>query len=72
MLGINPNIKDLSEESRNYVIVQGDVKAIVKPIKSLNASDVTGVVQKLTIKEHAIARNASGFWYYFFSSFDVF
>jgi NH3-dependent NAD+ synthetase len=62
VLGINPNLNDLSEDSRGYVIVQGDVKALVPPIKSLNAPDVTGVVQKLTIKEHAIARNASGFW----------
>ncbi|KAK9503558.1 hypothetical protein O3M35_010091 [Rhynocoris fuscipes] len=61
-LGINPDISNLSEEERNYVIYQGDVKAIGKPIKGLNTPDITGVVQRLTIREHAIARNASGFW----------
>lgn len=42
--------------------MQGDVKAIGKPVRSINYPDVTGVIQRLSITEHAIARNASGFW----------
>uniref|UniRef100_A0A069DSX6 RING-type E3 ubiquitin transferase n=1 Tax=Panstrongylus megistus TaxID=65343 RepID=A0A069DSX6_9HEMI len=61
-LGINPDFKHLTEDERSYVIYQGDVKAINKPIKGLNTPDITGVIQRLTIREHAIARNASGFW----------
>ncbi|KAL1140971.1 hypothetical protein AAG570_000897 [Ranatra chinensis] len=61
-LGVNPNIKRLNEESKKYVVVQGNVEAISKPIKSVNSPDISGVVQKITIREHAIARNASGFW----------
>ncbi|XP_014244136.1 mitochondrial E3 ubiquitin protein ligase 1-like [Cimex lectularius] len=61
-LGINPDYYDLDETTRKYVIYQGTVKAIGRPIRGLYAPDITGVVQRLTIKEHAIARNTSGFW----------
>lgn len=61
--GVNPNIQAvLFKNKKKYIVVQGDVKALGKPIKSINYPEVTGVIQKLSVTEHAIARNASGFW----------
>lgn len=59
-LGINPDISNLSDEDRKYTIYQGEVKALGGTVKSAN--DYTGVFLRKTIKEHAMARNASGFW----------
>ncbi|BES95839.1 E3 Ubiquitin ligase [Nesidiocoris tenuis] len=61
-LGINPNYEELSPEDRLYVAYQGEIKALGKPISSSNGLDVTGVIQRFTLKEHAITRNSSGFW----------
>lgn len=32
------------------------------PIRSLNNTNVNGVIQKLSIKEHVIQRSTAGFW----------
>lgn len=60
-LGINPDVNKLSDEERKYTIYQGEVKAIGKTVRS-SLNDYTGVLLRKTIREHAIARNASGFW----------
>uniref|UniRef100_A0A0A9W311 RING-type E3 ubiquitin transferase n=1 Tax=Lygus hesperus TaxID=30085 RepID=A0A0A9W311_LYGHE len=61
-LGINPIFDNLSNDDKFYAAYQGEVKALGKSIKSLNSPDVSGVIQRLTIREHSIARNSSGFW----------
>lgn len=60
-LGINPDINELNDEEKKYTIYQGEVKAVDKTIKSTN-NEYTGVLLRKTIREHAVARNASGFW----------
>lgn len=45
-----------------YVAIRGTVKALGKPLRSINKNDIIGVVQKLSIKEHVVARTTAGFW----------
>ncbi|XP_063531283.1 mitochondrial E3 ubiquitin protein ligase 1 [Cydia strobilella] len=45
-----------------YVVIRGLVKPLGNPIVSNYNNSVTGVVQRLTIKEHVIARTSAGFW----------
>ncbi|KAI5635472.1 e3 ubiquitin ligase domain-containing protein [Phthorimaea operculella] len=45
-----------------YVVIRGIVKPLGNPIHSNYNNTVTGVVQRLTIKEHVIARTSAGFW----------
>jgi len=61
-VGANVNINELSEENKKYAIIRGKVKAVGSPIKSFNATDVFGVIQRLSIKEHAVTRDSGGFW----------
>lgn len=45
-----------------YVVLRGSVKALGNPIRSAHNESVTGVIQKLTLKEHVVARTPAGFW----------
>ncbi|XP_033327217.1 mitochondrial E3 ubiquitin protein ligase 1 [Megalopta genalis] len=45
-----------------YIAVRGFVKPLGKPLTSINNKKITGVVQKLKIKEHVVARTTAGFW----------
>ncbi|XP_022127953.2 mitochondrial E3 ubiquitin protein ligase 1 [Pieris rapae] len=45
-----------------YVVVRGLVKPLGNPITSNYNQSVTGVIQRLIIKEHVIARTSAGFW----------
>ncbi|XP_045490875.1 mitochondrial E3 ubiquitin protein ligase 1-like [Colias croceus] len=45
-----------------YVVIRGLVKPLGNPITSNYNQSVTGVIQRLTIKEHVIARTSAGFW----------
>lgn len=45
-----------------YIAIRGIVKPLGKPLNSINNKKLTGVVQKLKIKEHVIARTTAGFW----------
>lgn len=45
-----------------HVVVRGKVKAIGPPIKSLNKPWTNGVIQRLTVKEHAIQKSYYGTW----------
>nr|CAD7425629.1 unnamed protein product [Timema monikensis] len=55
-------IQSIPDKKLHYVALRGTVKAIGSPIKSLNSSNVSGVVQKLSIKEHVMTRSTAGFW----------
>lgn len=44
------------------MVIRGLVKSLGNPIKSNYNDNVTGVIQRLTIKEHVIARTSAGFW----------
>ena len=55
-------IKNNSDNTLKYVALRGVVKPISNAIKSYSNEKVTGVVQKLSIKEHVIARSVTGFW----------
>ena len=46
----------------DYVVVRGKVKALSSPIRSQNAWNTYGVVQKFTTKEHLVTRHNFGFW----------
>lgn len=65
-LELSTNLKkQLSEEPDNtlkYVVLRGIVKPLGNAIKSNTDEKITGVVQKLTIKEHVVARSSTGFW----------
>lgn len=68
-----PSIEEVNEELKTviqaapgkkipYVALRGTVKSMGAPLKSFNMSDVSGVIQKLTLKEHIVTRRSSGFW----------
>lgn len=57
------NIVDKSPDNKvNYIAIRGIVKPLGKPLQSLNNKSITGVIQKLKIKEHVVARTTAGFW----------
>ncbi|PSN44666.1 hypothetical protein C0J52_15743 [Blattella germanica] len=45
-----------------YVAIRGSVKAIGAPIISVNNPNITGTIQKLSVKEHVVARGSAGYW----------
>ncbi|EZA62430.1 hypothetical protein DMN91_003756 [Ooceraea biroi] len=62
---VGPNLDTLLANepgNKRYVGVRGVVRPLGEPLKSINKSDVTGVIQKLTIQEHVVARTSAGFW----------
>jgi len=62
-VGSNLNtVLDNEPSNRCYIGVRGIVKPLGEPLKSINKSDITGVIQKLSIQEHVIARTSAGFW----------
>ncbi|XP_043282929.1 mitochondrial E3 ubiquitin protein ligase 1 [Venturia canescens] len=46
----------------SYVVIRGLVTPLGKPFRSINNDAVTGVIQKLSVKEHVVARTTAGFW----------
>ncbi|KZC11935.1 PREDICTED: mitochondrial ubiquitin ligase activator of nfkb 1 [Dufourea novaeangliae] len=63
---VGPQLGNLVNESVDnkvgYVAIRGIVKPLGKPLTSINNKRITGVVQKLKIKEHVVARTTAGFW----------
>lgn len=56
-------IVDTNTDSKiNYVAIRCFVKPLGKPLNSINDKKITGVIQKLKIKEHVVARTTGGFW----------
>lgn len=51
-----------SDNKIGYIAIRGIVKPLGKPLSSINNKKLTGVVQKLKIKEHVVARTTAGFW----------
>lgn len=63
---VGPQLGELVEKSPDnkiaYIAIRGIVKPLGKPLNSINNKKLTGVVQKLKIKEHVVARTTAGFW----------
>ncbi|VVC96616.1 unnamed protein product [Leptidea sinapis] len=66
VLGIDSSLqKEISKYPNDvipYAVVRGLVKPLGNPITSNYNQTVTGVIQRLTIKEHVVARTSAGFW----------
>lgn len=64
---VGPHLGELidksADEKISYIAISGIVKPLGKPLNSINDRKITGVVQKLKIKEHVVARSSTGFWY---------
>lgn len=56
LLDKNPNNKV------DYIAVKGVVKPLGESLQSINKKDVTGVIQKLSVREHVVARTSAGYW----------
>lgn len=55
---------DKSPDSKiDYIAIRGIVKPLGEPLTSINNRKITGVIQKLKIKEHVVTRSTAGFWY---------
>ncbi|XP_072943357.1 mitochondrial E3 ubiquitin protein ligase 1 [Epargyreus clarus] len=57
--------KEISKYPNNvipFVVIRGLIKPLGNPIRSSTNQAVTGVIQRLTIKEHVVARTSAGFW----------
>ncbi|XP_035725696.1 mitochondrial E3 ubiquitin protein ligase 1-like [Vespa mandarinia] len=62
---IGSSLEEAVSNSNNkieYVAIRGTVKSLGKPLHSINRKEITGVLQKLSIKEHVVARTTAGFW----------
>jgi E3 ubiquitin-protein ligase MUL1 len=67
VLKLNDDLKEMVEAHKDqklpYVVIRGEVEAIGSPITSVNNRNITGAIQKLSMKEHTVARGSSGFWF---------
>ncbi|CAB0037599.1 unnamed protein product [Trichogramma brassicae] len=63
---VGDNLKELVENSPenkiDYVAIRGAVKPLGEPLRSINNKDISGVIQKLSVKEHVVVRTTSGYW----------
>ncbi|XP_076232244.1 mitochondrial E3 ubiquitin protein ligase 1 [Calliopsis andreniformis] len=63
---VGPQLGDLLDKTPDnrigYIAIRGIVKPLGKPLNSINNKKITGVIQKLKIKEHVVARTTAGFW----------
>ncbi|XP_053625542.1 mitochondrial E3 ubiquitin protein ligase 1 [Plodia interpunctella] len=59
---LNKEINKYPNNTIPFVVIRGLVKPLGNPITSNYNNSVTGVIQRLTIKEHVIARTSAGFW----------
>ncbi|XP_011312013.1 mitochondrial ubiquitin ligase activator of nfkb 1 [Fopius arisanus] len=55
-------INDRPEKKIEYVALRGTVGALGKPLYGVHDKSISGVVQKLSVKEHVVARTTAGFW----------
>ncbi|KAE8748907.1 hypothetical protein FOCC_FOCC004312 [Frankliniella occidentalis] len=60
--GLFDRVANQPGQKLDYVVVRGKVKALSSPIRSQNAINTFGVVQKFTTKEHLVTRHNFGFW----------
>ncbi|KAJ8680038.1 hypothetical protein QAD02_015825 [Eretmocerus hayati] len=65
-LEVSDNLNEVVQRSPgnkvNYIAIRGAVKSLGEPIRSINNPDITGAVQKLSVKEHVVVRTSSGYW----------
>lgn len=63
---INSDLENIvraqKENKIPYAVVRGQVKAIGVPIDSSSAQGITGVIQKITVREHVVSKGSHGFW----------
>ncbi|XP_071653181.1 mitochondrial E3 ubiquitin protein ligase 1 isoform X2 [Temnothorax longispinosus] len=63
---IGTDLESLLDKSSNnkvdYIAVRGIVKPLGESLQSVNKKDVTGVIQKLSVREHVVARTSAGYW----------
>lgn len=66
MHDIGTDLETLLDKSPNnkvdYIAVRGIVKPLGESLQSVNKKDVTGVIQKLSVREHVVARTSAGYW----------
>ncbi|KAL0106086.1 hypothetical protein PUN28_016072 [Cardiocondyla obscurior] len=55
-------LNDYPKNKVNYIAIRGVVKPLGESLQSINKKDVTGVIQKLSVREHVIARTSAGYW----------
>lgn len=67
VLELNCDLNEIVKTHKNkklpYVVIRGEVEALGSPITSVNNHSITGAIQKLSMKEHVVARGSSGFWF---------
>ncbi|KAH0561686.1 mitochondrial E3 ubiquitin protein ligase 1-like [Cotesia glomerata] len=63
-VGVNLHdiVKSSETDKFNYVAFRGIVKPLSKPLNGINNPAITGVIQRLIVKEHVVARTTAGFW----------
>ncbi|XP_008548890.1 mitochondrial E3 ubiquitin protein ligase 1 [Microplitis demolitor] len=63
-VGVNLNelIKSTPNNKFNYIAIRGIVRPLGKPLYGVYNPTITGVIQRLTVKEHVVARTTAGFW----------
>ncbi|XP_011875936.1 PREDICTED: mitochondrial ubiquitin ligase activator of NFKB 1 [Vollenhovia emeryi] len=63
---VGTDLESLLDKSPNnkvdYIAVRGIVKPLRDSLQSVNKKDVTGVIQKLSVREHVVARTSAGYW----------
>lgn len=62
---VGPNLNKVVNKSDGkikYIAIKGAVLPLGKSLRSINNKDIYGVIQKLTLKEHVVARTSAGFW----------
>lgn len=61
--GINPDPENPNFKTDGSVIVKGSVAALTSDlVHSFHSPHTRGVVQKITVTEHNVTKNATGFW----------
>ncbi|XP_015586154.1 mitochondrial E3 ubiquitin protein ligase 1 [Cephus cinctus] len=59
---LNTLVNNSPDNRVGYVAIRGAVKPLGKPLYSMTDKRSTGVIQKLSVKEHVVARTTAGFW----------
>ncbi|XP_077274102.1 mitochondrial E3 ubiquitin protein ligase 1 isoform X1 [Temnothorax americanus] len=63
---IGTDLESLLDKSPNnkvdYIAVRGIVKPLGESLQSVNKEDVAGVIRKLSVREHVVARTSAGYW----------
>ncbi|XP_075221042.1 mitochondrial E3 ubiquitin protein ligase 1-like isoform X2 [Lycorma delicatula] len=62
-LGTDPELDKLTEEDKENAVIKGSVIALTNDlVHSFHSPQSKGVIQKITVTEHNISKNATGFW----------